>query len=144
MEPERVQLEVPADRKYLSLIGAAIKELCGYIRDMPVMAYYNVQLAVDEAVDNVITHAYKEDPSGRVRLTFELWPDRLVVQIRDWGLSFDPSAISPPDFQRLRSHGYGVYLIRQLMDSVVYEPNTPDGNCVTLVKMTRKRSVSAG
>jgi len=138
MDHERIQLELPAERKYLSLIGAVLKELCEHVPDMPTMACYNVQLAVDEAVDNVITHAYKGDPAGRVRLTFELWPDRLVIQVRDWGLGFDPSAIPAPDFERFGGSGYGVYLIRQLMDSVTYEPETAEGNCVTLVKMVRK------
>jgi len=141
---ERIQLDLPADRKYLSLIGAILKELCTCVPDMPAMACYNVQLAVDEAVDNIITHAYPDNPAGRMQFTFELRPDRLVIQVRDWGLGFDPSAVPEPDLARPRTRGYGVYLIRQMMDSVVYEPNTADGNLVTLVKMAHGGSGRAG
>jgi serine/threonine-protein kinase RsbW len=131
---ERVVLSFPAHKKHLALAGAVIQELCGAIPQAGPSFSYNMQLAVDEAVVNVITHAYRDDPSGVVEMTCELHRDRLVVHIRDWGLSFDASAVPEPDLAEPQERGYGVYLIRNLMDSVQYQAGTPDGNCVTLTK----------
>jgi len=134
MEQETVQVEFPADKKYLSLIGALVQELCATVRRLPASASYNIELAVNEAVVNVITHAYHDDPSGKVRLAFHIRPDALEIQVRDWGLSFDPSAIQDPNLDEPHESGYGVYLIRQLMDRASYQPKTADGNLVTLIK----------
>jgi len=132
----RLQLSFPADRQYIGLVGAVVRELCGLIPNLPASAGYNVQLAVDEAVVNVITHAYAGNPDGVVQMEFAIWPDRLVIQVRDWGLSFDPSSIPEPNFDRPQQRGYGMYLMRRLMDQVIYEEGTAEGNCVTLIKMT--------
>ena len=132
---ERLRLSFPADRKYLSLVGAVVLELSNHVPGLPPSSAYNLQLAVDEAVVNVISHAYQDTPSGLVELTFELWSDRLVIQVRDWGASFDPSSIPEPDFGQPQERGYGVYLIRRLMDNVIYEEGTENGNCVTMIKM---------
>ena len=135
---EMVQLRFPADKKYLSLIGGMVQQITALVPSLPGSAGYNIELAVNEAVVNVISHAYGNDPSGEVSLAFEICPDRLVIRIRDWGLSFDPASIPEPDLNAPHESGYGVFLIRQLMDEVSYEPGTADGNCVTLVKRIGK------
>ena len=134
MESETVQIQFPADKKYLSLVGTVVQELCATIHRLPASASYNVELAVNEAVVNVITHAYHDDPTGKVQVTFYMRADALEIQIRDWGLSFDVSAIQAPDLDQPHESGYGVYLIRQLMDRASYQPKTANGNLVTLVK----------
>jgi len=134
MEQETVRIQFPADKKYLSLIGSLVQELCATVPRLPTSASYNIELAVNEAVVNVITHAYHDDPSGKVELAFHVRRNALEIQIRDWGLSFDPSDIHDPDLDEPHESGYGVYLIRQLMDRASYEPKTANGNLVTLVK----------
>ena len=132
---QRLELSFPADRRFIGLVGAVVQELCQLLPTMPATGVYNVQLAVDEAVVNVISHAYGDDPDGRVQMVLETWPDRLVIQIRDWGESFDPASIPEPTLGRLGERGYGMYLIRRLVDQVIYEQGAAEGNCVTLIKM---------
>lgn len=134
---ERIVLSFPADMKFLALAGTVVQEVCSVITQAGPSLSYNVQLAVDEAVVNVINHAYRGDPNGVVELTAELHSDRLVVHIRDWGLSFDPSAIPEPDLAEPQERGYGVFLIRNLMDEVTYQANAREGNRVTLTKHLR-------
>jgi len=97
---------------------------------------YNVQLAVDEAVTTAISQAYRDDAAQSVELTFEIHPDRLVVQVRDWGTTFDPAAMPEPDLDHIHEQTYGMFLTR-LMDGVSYEADPVKGNCVTLVKKVR-------
>lgn len=135
MDPvERVTLSFPANRKYLGLVGNLMREIQRHVPNLPDAAGYNVQLAVDEAVVNVISHAYRNDPQGRVELTIEIHRSKLVIQIRDWGESYDPNKIQEPDFGQPQERGYGLYLIRKLMDQVSYVASAEQGNCATLTK----------
>lgn len=131
---ERLTLFFPADRKYLSLVGTLIHELQRFAPNLSDALGYNIGLAVDEALANVITHAYGNDRSGKVELAIEIAPRRLTICIRDWGASYDPKKVREPDFGRPEERGYGLYLIRKLMDEVDYTPNAQTGNQATLVK----------
>jgi len=131
---EQLTLSFPADRKYLSLVGTLIHELQRFTPNLPDTLGYNVSLAVDEALANVITHAYGNDPNGKVELTVEIASDRLTIRIRDWGESYSPEKVREPDFGRPEERGYGLYLIRKLMDEVEYTPDAQAGNLATLVK----------
>jgi len=133
-EIESLQLSLPADKKYLGLLGNVVQEVCHQVPGLSASTGYNVQLAVDEAVVNVITHAYHDDPTGRIDLVFDICADRLIIRVRDWGLGFDPDELPDPDPTHPEASGYGIYLIRRLMDEVVYQAAS-DGNCVTMTKM---------
>jgi serine/threonine-protein kinase RsbW len=134
---EQLVLSLPAHKKYLGLVGSMIQEICETIPCMPKSASYNIELAVNEAIVNVITHAYGDSGKGKLEITFEILREAFRIQIRDWGLGFDVSAIRDPDLSVPHESGYGVYLIRQLMDEASYQPGTQNGNLVTLVKNTR-------
>lgn len=82
-----------------------------------------LQLAVDETVANAIEHGLGE--RGR-RVVVRGTPGRggLTVTVRYRGARFDPTTAptAPPD-QALREraeHGYGLHLIRRLVDEVAY------------------------
>lgn len=136
MEPtQQIRLTLPADKRYLSLIAACVQEVCNLTPGLHPSDAYNIQLAVDEAVVNVISHAYHDCPNGPVELDFAIWPDRLVITIRDWGESFDPAQVPEPDLGQPQERGYGMYLMRRLMDSVLYAQSTEDGNQAVLIKL---------
>lgn len=82
------------------------------------------KLAVDEACTNVIKHAYRDDDGGRIEISILVNDDRFVVTIRDEGRSFEIDKYRTPDiYQSIRNRkagGYGIHLMRSLMDSVEY------------------------
>lgn len=47
----------------------------------------------------------------------------MLIMVRDQGEGFDPSTLPNPTFGQnvFESHGRGIYLINQLMDSVRFE-----------------------
>jgi len=98
---------------------------------------YSVQLAADEAVSNIIEHAYEGIPNASFELDCDCDNDRLVITVLDHGRSFDPSKVAAPDIKADLSDrkigGLGIFLMRKLMDEVRYEI-TPSGNRLTLVK----------
>ena len=90
--------------------------------DLPEPAADALQLAVDEACANVIEHGYAGRLDGRVEVEAHLLPDRVVVVVRHRGVPYDPAAmpvtgLSETLAQR-RPHGYGLHLMRRLVDAV--------------------------
>lgn len=92
-----------------------------------------VDLAVSEIITNVARHAYV-DASGDVQITVGLLPDEIQLDIFDRGRSFDPESVPEPDLGTLREDGYGLVIVRRIMDIVDYQPDTADGNRWRLVK----------
>src|SRR5664279_4170518 len=65
-------------------------------------ATYNLTLAVDEIATNVIVHGYQEAGlSGDMSIGATVLDDRLIVQLRDHGKSYDPNFHPEPDDEGL-------------------------------------------
>lgn len=79
-----------------------------------------ITLAVDEAVGNVIKHAYAGREGGKLTVTLKASPAGVEVQIRDSGAPFDPTERQPPAPEELRTGGRGLFLIREIMDDLQY------------------------
>lgn len=88
-------------------------------------------VAVDEALANVVEHAY-QGGTGTVRILFDVDAERLTVRIRDRGVPFDPGERlnSQLDIQKhIRDGlkgGLGLFLMRRIMDEVTYNQHGPD------------------
>jgi len=95
-------------------------------------------LAVDEACTNIIKHAYKYSPEGEIKIIITFDGNKLVISIIDHGNHFDPNVIPEPDikeyYKQKKSGGLGMFLIKKLMDEVVYSTTTGNMNQVTLIK----------
>lgn len=82
------------------------------------------KLAVDEACTNVIEHAYCGDASCSIELSITITPQYFTVVIRDEGEAFEPASYQAPSLVDLvhqrRDGGFGVHLMRKLMDRVEY------------------------
>lgn len=84
---------------------------------------FEIEVALLEALGNAVEHGCGGDPSKQVEVWVGCNDDfGLVVVVRDPGPGFDPSKLpSPVEGENIfRSHGRGVWLINQLMDSVHY------------------------
>lgn len=92
-----------------------------------------IELAVHEIWVNVVEHAYQGSSDGVVTFTASREGKSVIFEIFDNGAEFDPRMIAEPDPDNPQEGGYGLYLVRHLMDTLSYE-NTPDGNRWRLMK----------
>jgi serine/threonine-protein kinase RsbW len=94
---------------------------------------FHVQLAVEEAIVNAITHGNHESPDKMVEVELHISRQLTSMRILDQGCGFCPETLpDPTDDDNLESpHGRGVMLIKQMMDQVQYNPR---GNQVTMIK----------
>lgn len=84
----------------------------------------DIRLAVDEAVTNIIKHAYQGDTSQEINITLKLNNEQLCILLTDTGNTFEFEAYQLPDIkkqiEKKKRGGMGVYLIHSLMDNVSY------------------------
>ena len=96
-----------------------------------------LQLAVEEAVVNVIDYAYPMGTEGDITINMLFDGQTLHFQIIDEGVAFDPTAKQKADTtlsaEDRQIGGLGILLLRELMDSINYE-RTDGKNILTLMK----------
>ncbi|MFN8484591.1 MAG: anti-sigma factor antagonist [Anaerolineae bacterium] len=140
--PDRYTLKTTSRPENLASIAEFISSAaadCGLTEQE---AYY-AQMAVDEAVTNVIEHAYRGG-EGPIEIIVERRSDTFVVTIRNQGDPFDPTSVPEPNvdapLDEREPGGLGLFFMRRLMDNVTFRFN-PDG--WNEVIMTRRRRVIA-
>ena len=94
-------------------------------------------LAVDEAVTNIINYGYHGKQGG---IEIELMPkgNDLVIILRDRAQVFDPASyqksIPKSPFDEKNPGGYGLHLIRNIMDEISHKISSEGGNELYLIK----------
>ena len=126
---DTISLDLPGTYKYLNLLGACIETM---LDRFPVAdreeTSYGIQLAAHECCTNIVEHAYK-DISGRMKIILAVFPEHntLSVDVSDTGAPFKKKVIKEPDQTEPQTKGYGLFLVNQIMDEVVYTSQR-DGN----------------
>lgn len=108
---------------------------------------FRIELCCDEAATNIIEHAYGGEGVGSITVSYQDKGDRLEIVLHDNGRSFDPTVVPAPpdpttlsdDPQALPVGGFGLHLIKQLMDDVEFTFDPRKGNQLKMVK--RKKTV---
>ena len=98
------------------------------------MDVFRIQMAIEEAVVNAIEHGNKREPTKKVRLVFEVTPDKAIMIVMDQGPGFDHRNLADPTTEELldKPRGRGVMLMRELMNEANFNEI---GNQVTMIKM---------
>ena len=125
----------------LEQMNAFVDEI-GETLNLPTEEVFQIRLAMEEAVANVILYAYPKGESNVVELEAQLDADTLTIQIIDYGMEFDPTEAKEADTTLSSEErpigGLGIFLIRQIMDSVEYQ--RIDGRNILLI--TKKLNVN--
>lgn len=86
--------------------------------------FFNVNLAVEEVVENVVSYAY-EDGNGFLEASKEITGEGILrIVIKDGGVKFNPLDKEDPDItlsaEEREIGGLGIFLCKNLMDKVYY------------------------
>ena len=99
---------------------ASVTEGC----NLDAAAATNINLALEEAVTNVVMYAYPEGTDGEVDIEATILDGILKFVISDDGVPFDPTAAPEADVtlgvEERPIGGLGIFLVRKIMDSVEY------------------------
>ena len=87
----------------------------------------DVVLALAEAAQNVVKHAYNGKPTGdtmRVEISFK--DNQLIIEIYDKGKPVIPENIKPRKIDDIKPGGLGTFFIGQIMDEVIFKTSGSD------------------
>ena len=133
-EKKKFELHVPSvlgnEKVAMEFAASIAKQL-----DFPPDRIEDLKTAVAEACLNAIEHGNKMDASTKVGISLTIAGGRLQVAIQDEGKGI--GQVPTPDIEtqvegKTDPRGWGIFLIKNLMDEVSFE-STPEGRNV--VKM---------
>ncbi len=128
-----------ADR--LKLVRNAVKEtalLCGCDEDVS----RDIVVAVDEACQNIIRHAYGGSPNGEIELKICRREDEFIILLRDFAETIDISKVKPRDLDDVKPGGLGTHFMREVMDEVEFLPPPGDGgNLLRMMKRLQEKRI---
>lgn len=129
-------ITLPNDVRDVPLLAGFIDEVCEELGiDMTMTMQLN--LAMEEAVVNVMSYAYPKGEEGKVNVDVDSDGRTLRFVISDHGTPFDPTTKAEVDTtlpaESRNIGGLGIHLIRSIMDETTYE-RVDDMNVLTLVK----------
>lgn len=85
---------------------------------------YNMKLALDEILTNVISYGYDDAGEHHITARFFLEPEKWTAEVEDGGKPFNPLTSPETNTQQsLESRpigGLGIHLVRKLIDELEY------------------------
>jgi anti-sigma regulatory factor (Ser/Thr protein kinase) len=132
-----VRFAMVSDVRYLPVVRGAVGALTAAI-GWDEAECRAIVLALDEAIANIIRHAYRGRADGPIELEFRESADGLEVSMLDSGAAADLSRICARETGSDQPGGLGTHIIRDVMDSVSYQ-RTESGNRFLASKRLRKQ-----
>jgi serine/threonine-protein kinase RsbW len=136
--PSQLRLKLPSDTANLVSVRVAVEEWCA-ANGMEKKGCDEIGLCVNEAMANIIRHAYNGAADQPIEVTAEDQPDTVKIAIRDWGNGINPMSLPVAPYDPLKPGGLGLICMKQMMQQVQFTPQ-PDG---MLLEMTRRKRTHA-
>jgi serine/threonine-protein kinase RsbW len=137
--PRRLEMKVTSHPAHLAGVRKAVESFAA-ANAFDERAVAEIGLCVNEAIANIIRHAYhgRDDRPVHVAAAMEERDGgTIVVTLRDWGAGIDPSTLPCRAYDPLEPGGVGLICLQQWMDRVSYAAQ-PDGGMLTT--LTRRRA----
>ncbi len=131
--PHAVRLTIPAKAEYITLGRLALTGITRLRRDVTDEVLGDLKLALTEACTNSVRHAYA-DGGGTVEIVYELYPDRLAVEVNDRGEGFTPPSQRAKEDDELHEGGLGIAIIEALSDELEISQGDEGGSRLRFVK----------
>ena len=139
-----IALTVPADLGYLRVIqqcAHAVGEKFGFDEE----SLGKIELGIEEAVSNVVKHAFSVGERNTFDLVFERIPLGMRIRIKEKGIPFDPRLLPSYDPAKTDGEGggkgLGLHLMKSVMDEVSFHNLGSAGKETHLVKYLAQRGV---
>ena len=121
------------EHKEFPVDSASLKQVRNFAREVlskdPIFqsSSDDVVLALAEAAQNIVKHAYNGQPTGdtmRVEMSFQ--DNQLKIELYDKGKPAIPQNIKPRQIDDVKPGGLGTFFIGQIMDEVVFKTSASD------------------
>jgi serine/threonine-protein kinase RsbW len=116
-----LRLVIPSQTRYLNLVTNLAKRASAAV-GLDDSAAAKVSIAVDEAVTNIILHAYQNDPNETIEVELQFLPRSLEIHLLHSGKGLRNDQVKLPDpseyVRHPRKGGLGLLLMSRFMDEV--------------------------
>lgn len=124
------ELRLPAKLENIRTVVSFVSSISQHLK-LTEKVQFEIELAVEEAVSNIVQHAYTPDEPGDMLIAAALHDDTLHLTLIDWGKPMQPGEITPFDInapvETRITGGMGLHFINTLMDHVTrHISSTPD------------------
>jgi serine/threonine-protein kinase RsbW len=112
-------------RATLEEVMRAVETLQEFARaqGVPEKTIFGLTLALEECGTNIVKHAYQGDARQNFQVLLERNGDLFVIELRDRGPLFDPTAAPPRERRAVDQDvpgGWGIDLVRHYVDELLY------------------------
>jgi|TARA_B100000530_G_scaffold122312_1_gene76351 serine/threonine-protein kinase RsbW len=121
------------EHKDFSVESSSLKEIRNFAREVltkdPIFenSKDDVVLALAEAAQNIVKHAYNGQPTGdKMRVEISFNEKQLIIELFDKGSPAIPENIKPRKLDDIKAGGLGTFFIGQIMDEVVFKTSATD------------------
>jgi serine/threonine-protein kinase RsbW len=121
--PSTTELVIRNEIGQLAILSDAMERI-GSEHGIAPKTLFQLQIALDEMVSNVIKYAWPEGGSHEIGVRITVSSGQVAIEIADDGRTFDPRDVPapppPPPGQRPRPGGVGIHLLKQFMERIDY------------------------
>ncbi|MFH5186386.1 anti-sigma B factor RsbW [Paenibacillus sp. TAB 01] len=142
LDNRTISMTLPAEAEYIDLVRLTLYGL-GTKIGFTYEDIEDMKVAVAEACNNAVVHAYEPSNVGTLEVRFERLDSGLKITVRDHGYSFNfeekvrqASSLHDKSLEEVNVGGLGIYLMQALMDEV--EVRNDGGTEVVLTKWLSK------
>ena len=125
-------LEINSDPSELKKVREKVEIFCK--ENQIKVNLLEIKLAIDEALQNIIRHAYKLDKTKKITIKLEkISDDSFKAEIRDFGERVPIGQIKHRALDDIKPGGLGVHFIKSISKEMTYEHKDEAGTLLTLV-----------
>ncbi|MCR5208567.1 MAG: SpoIIE family protein phosphatase [Eubacterium sp.] len=123
-------------------VGVVVDYIAGKAENLPFTTKdkHHIEIAADEIMCNIANYAY-ENGTGKATVSVKADSEALIITVKDSGIPYNPLEKEDPDVTLPANErgigGYGIYIVKKLMDSVTYEHKNGN-NILTMKKLFKK------
>jgi anti-sigma regulatory factor (Ser/Thr protein kinase) len=137
-----MQLELRATPEEVMRAVEALQEFARE-QGVPEKMIFGLALALEECGSNIVNHSLKRDAQKTFSISAKKSGDEFVIELRDYGPAFDPTAAAPRKPQADDDDlpgGWGIELVRRHVDAMSYVR----GDGENILRLMKKISAGAG
>ena len=133
----KIKLTIDSNPENIPFLAGALNKLCSFVPLSDVESY-QIEVSAIEAVNNAIEHAYDNKPGCSIEVIFTLCPDKLTLDICDYGRMMEYESqtsleFDPHDLINIPVRGMGLFIVKSIMDEVSYRSDQGK-NTLTMTK----------
>jgi len=121
------------EHKEFAVESSSLKEIRNFAREVlakdPIFqnSTDDVVLALAEAAQNIVKHAYSGQPTGdTMKVDIKFNGKQLIIELFDKGSPAIPQNIKPRKLDDIKAGGLGTFFIGQIMDEVIFKTAATD------------------